>query len=49
MNEIINDDFRNHLGKFTQDAFIFSDPPYNQKYHYEQYKDNLESSEYENL
>lgn len=49
MNKIINDDFRNHLDKFTQDAFIFSDPPYNQKYHYSDYKDNLDIDEYGTL
>jgi len=32
-NTIINDDFRNHLDKFTEDAFIISDPPYNQGYY----------------
>jgi len=49
MNKIINDDFRNHLDRFTQDAFIFSDPPYNQKYHYSDYLDNLNIDEYGQL
>ena len=39
---IINDDFRNHLSKFEEGAYIISDPPYNQKYHYDKYGDNLE-------
>ena len=43
---IYNDDFRNHLDKFTQDAFIFSDPPYNQDYHYSEYKDKLSVDDY---
>lgn len=46
MNKIIHDDFRNHLDKFERDAFIFSDPPYNQNYHYSEYKDSLEEYEY---
>ena len=46
MNTIINDDFRNHLHLFNGDAFVVSDPPYNQKYHYSQYGDNLELNEY---
>jgi len=46
---IINDDFRNHLDKFTQDAFIISDPPYNQNYHYAEYSDNVVDTEYLNL
>jgi len=44
--EVINDDFRNHLDLFNKDAFIISDPPYNQKYHYLEYADNLKKSDY---
>ena len=29
-----------------EDAFFISDPPYNQKYHYSTYGDNLSTSEY---
>lgn len=47
--KIINDDFRNHLALFTGDAFVVSDPPYNQKYHYSEYGDNLEIEEYGSL
>jgi DNA modification methylase len=43
---MINDDFRNHLDKLTQDAFIISDPPYNQGYHYLEYKDSLGLEDY---
>lgn len=46
MNEIINDDFRNHLNLFSQDVFIISDPPYNQKYHYQEYNDDMSIDEY---
>ena len=45
-NTIINDDFRNHLDKFTEDAFIISDPPYNQGYHYLEYGDTLSATQY---
>lgn len=45
-NKIYNDDFRNHLDLFTQDAFIFSDPPYNQNYHYSEYKDKMSLDDY---
>ena len=43
---MINDDFRNHLHKFTQETFIISDPPYNQGYHYATYKDAIGIDEY---
>ena len=43
---VINDDFRNHLDKFTQDAFIISDPPYNQGYHYSEYEDSMGLEDY---
>lgn len=46
MNMIINDDFRKHLEKFTEDAFIISDPPYNQGYHYSEYGDTLSAAQY---
>lgn len=45
-NVIINDDFRNHLNLFQEPAYIISDPPYNQKYHYGTYKDDLQIEEY---
>jgi site-specific DNA-methyltransferase (adenine-specific) len=46
LNTIINDDFRNHLDIFTQEAFVISDPPYNQKYHYFAYSDDMSIDEY---
>lgn len=49
MNKIIHGDFREHLDIIPSDCFIVSDPPYNQKYHYSQYEDNLELDEYGQL
>lgn len=49
MNEIINDDFRNHLALFDGNAYIISDPPYNQNYHYGTYNDELDIDEYGQL
>lgn len=46
MGELINDDFRNHLHRFKQDALVVSDPPYNQKYHYGEYADDMSLDEY---
>ena len=48
-NHIVNDDFRNHYASIPDDAYIISDPPYNQDYHYSQYDDNLEIDQYKNL
>lgn len=45
-NIIINDDFRNHLDKFQGNVYIISDPPYNQKYHYSSYGDDMQLKEY---
>lgn len=45
-NTVIHGDFRDYLKDIPTDAFIVSDPPYNQKYHYSQYEDNLEVKEY---
>lgn len=44
--EIINDDFRNHLDLFTEDCYVISDPPYNQNYHYGEYKDDITVENY---
>lgn len=46
VSEIIHGDFRDNLSLFTDNAFIISDPPYNQKYHYSKYKDDLSKDEY---
>lgn len=47
MNKIILGDFRDF--DIPGDAFIFSDPPYNQRYHYREYDDNLKLGEYRAL
>lgn len=44
--KLILGDFREHLPLFTEDVFVISDPPYNQKYHYDGYHDNLDIDEY---
>lgn len=44
MQLVIVGDFREH--KIPEDAFIISDPPYNQGYHYSSYKDRLKWDEY---
>lgn len=50
MNKIINDDFRNHLDKFAfPNAYVISDPPYNQGYHYSEYSDELTIDEYSQM
>jgi site-specific DNA-methyltransferase (adenine-specific) len=48
MNDIklINDDCLNHIRNIPTEAFIISDPPYNQGYHYNTYKDKLGQDEY---
>ncbi len=38
-----------NVENFKGDIYIMSDPPYNQKYHYDNYKDNLKLDEYKNL
>ena len=49
MSKLINDDFRNHLHLFDSSATVITDPPYNQKYHYSEYSDNLHIDEYAEL
>lgn len=46
---LINGDCLEEISKIPDDVFIISDPPYNQKYHYNSYKDNLSQDEYANL
>lgn len=46
MNEIINDDFRNHI---MPPGIVITDPPYNQNYNYGKYKDNIKIEEYISL
>ena len=44
--KIINDDFRNCI---IPDGITITDPPYNQGYAYNQYKDRMGESEYVEL
>lgn len=48
-NKIIHGDFREYLKDIPKDAFFISDPPYNQKYHYSTYGDDLPTTEYGKL
>lgn len=49
MNEIIHGDFRDYDMPIGDDVFFISDPPYNQNYHYSQYRDGIAEYEYEEL
>ena len=49
LNKIYCGNILDFIDKIPEDAFIISDPPYNQKYHYDNYSDNLESDEYRDL
>ena len=46
---IVHGDFRNFVDSAWDNAYIVSDPPYNQQYHYENYQDNLSPENYELL
>ena len=48
-NEIIHGDCRTYLDRISQDVFFISDPPYNQSYHYDEYKDRMAAEEYASL
>lgn len=48
-NEIINGDARELIQEVPEEAFIISDPPYNQNHHYSSYKDRLAEKEYQKL
>jgi len=49
MWEVIDGDFRQHLDRFEPSALVFSDPPYNQGYHYDAYRDQLHQDDYAEL
>lgn len=49
INKIICGDCLEVMKDIPREAFIFSDPPYNQKYHYDNYDDNLEEQDYREL
>lgn len=48
MNKIVHGSFMDFLHEIPSqsDCYVISDPPYNQKYHYSEYDDNLELEEY---
>lgn len=46
LNTVSNTDFRKGKICFQKDYYIISDPPYNQDYHYSDYKDDLKLNEY---
>jgi site-specific DNA-methyltransferase (adenine-specific) len=48
-NKIIQGDCLDFIDSIPSSAFIISDPPYNQKYHYNNYKDNMDEQEYRDL
>jgi site-specific DNA-methyltransferase (adenine-specific) len=48
-NTIIVGDCRELIDSVPSDAFIVSDPPYNQNYHYSTYADTLKTEDYLNL
>jgi hypothetical protein len=48
-NEVIHGDCRTYLDRISQDVFFISDPPYNQSYHYDEYKDRMAAEEYATL
>lgn len=48
-NTVINGNCLDYLDQIPREAYIITDPPYNQKYHYDSYKDNLGYLEYQNL
>lgn len=49
LNKIIQGDCLEIIKDAPKDAFIISDPPYNQRYHYDNFDDNLSMQEYRDL
>lgn len=49
MEKIICGDSRELIESVPDTAFVISDPPYNQNYHYNSYGDNVEEQEYRDL
>jgi len=47
--KLIQGDCLDYLDDIPKDAFIITDPPYNQRYHYDNYSDNLDEQEYRDL
>lgn len=49
MRMIIKGNCLDHIGNVSKDAFLISDPPYNQGYHYDTYADRMKTEEFQNL
>jgi site-specific DNA-methyltransferase (adenine-specific) len=49
VNKIIQGNCLDFIESIPGNAFLISDPPYNQKYHYDNYNDNLDKQEYRDL
>lgn len=47
--KLIHGNCLEHIKNIPENVFLFSDPPYNQGYHYNSYKDNLGEDEYTTL
>jgi DNA modification methylase len=47
--ELINGNCLEQLVNIPDEAFVFSDPPYNQGYHYNSYHDKMGDDEYANM
>ena len=47
--ELIHGDCLEEMKKIPDDVFVFSDPPYNQGYHYNSYHDRMGEDEYANM
>lgn len=48
-NKIIEGNCLDYLDEIPENAFLISDPPYNQKYHYDNYDDDLSEQDYRDL
>jgi len=48
-NKIICGNILDFINDIPKDAFIISDPPYNQGYHYDNYDDKMEEQDYRDL
>jgi hypothetical protein len=47
--QLINGDCLEEMKKIPENVFVFSDPPYNQGYHYNTYHDKMGNDEYANM
>jgi DNA methylase len=47
--KVIHANCLDYIDKLPQEVFLISDPPYNRRYHYDEYKDGLPRNEYRSL